>query len=152
MTDDDYTPAGVIRDTWRWFPAWVTVAVAVLLLGGGVILAGWQFGWWLTAQDATRQAEVTQNGYSNQVTLRQQVTSQLAVVYSLTTQIAEANGDLSLAAALKPQRMAVAGIVCSDAAQVSGTPLPAQQAEWVSANCEGGTVSPNSTYYQAGQP
>ena len=142
------TPTEVAVAFWRWF--WIGIGALVLL--GALILGGWQAGWWFSAHDATRQAENTQNGYSNQVTLRQQVTSQLATVYSLTTQIAEAKGDQSLIAALKPQRMAVAGIVCSDAAQVSGTPLPSQQAEWVSANCEGGTVSPNSTYYQAGQP
>lgn len=145
---DDITPAGVARAFWRWF--WVGIAALGLL--AALTLGGWQAGWWFTSHDATRQAEVTQNGYSNQVTLRQQVTSQLATVYSLTTQIAEAKGDQSLIAALAPQRMAVAGIVCADAAQVSGTPLPAQQAEWVSANCADGTVSPNSTYYQAGQP
>lgn len=148
---DDITPARVIRETWRWLPAWVVVLAVVLLAGGAVTWAGSAFNWWLSAQTATHQAENTQNGYSNQVTLRQQVTSQLAAVYSLSTRIAEASGDQSLIAALKPQRMAVAGIVCSDAAQVTGTPLPSQQAAWVSANCDGANVSTSSTYYQAGQ-
>jgi hypothetical protein len=152
MDYDDPTPAGVISETWRWLPAAVVVTVAVLLLVGGITLVGWQANWWFQSHNATRQAQNTQNGYSNQATLRAQVTTQLATVYSLTTQIAEAKGDQSLLTALEPQRMSVAGIVCADAAQVTGTPLPAQQAQWVTANCSGGTVSPNSPLYQQGQP
>lgn len=133
---------------WRWFWAGI-IALAVL---AGIILGGWQAGWWFTAQNATRQAELTQNGYANQVTLRQQVTSQLAQAEAITTQIAEAGNDTGLVTALKAQRMSIAGTVCYDAAQITGTPLPAQQAHWTAVNCTDGTVSPQSTYYQAGQP
>ena len=152
MFDDDPTPAGVIRETWRWLPAWVVVLFVVLAVGGAVTWAGSAFGWWLSAQDATHQAENTQNGYANQSTLRAQVTSKLADVDTVTTQIAGAGADASLVTALKAQRMGIAGIVCGDAAQISGTPLPAGQAQWVSVNCLNGDVSPQSTYYQAGQP
>lgn len=150
--DDDIRPAGVIRGTWTWFPAALTVLAAVLILGGGFTLAAWQMGWWFASHSATRQAEVTQNGYSNQTTLRQQVTTQLAAVTSLTTQLAEAGKDQSMVAALKAQRMSIGGIVCQDASQITGTPLPPQQAQWVSGNCLDGSVSPNSPIYQAGKP
>ena len=152
MYDDDPTPAGVIRETWRWFPAWVVVLFAALLLIGGVTWAGSALGWWLSAQDATHQAENTQDGYANQSTLRSQVTAKLADVDTITTQIAAAGSDTSLTAALKAQRADIAGIVCGDAAQITGTPLPAQQAQWVSVNCQDGAVSPGSALYQAGQP
>jgi hypothetical protein len=147
MYGDEITPGAVGRVFWRWF--WVGAGALALI--GGLVYAGHAFGWWLSAQDATHQAENTQNGYSNQTTLRQQVTSQLATVYSLTTQIAEAKGDQSLVSALVPQREQVAATVCSDAGQITGTPLPVQQAQWVAANCSAGTVSPNSPLYQAGQ-
>jgi hypothetical protein len=143
---DSPTPAGVALAFWRWF--WVGVGALALI--AGLILGCWQAGWWFQSHNATRQAENTQNGYSNQTTLRQQVTSQLAAVYSLTAQIAEANGNQSLIAALKPQRMAVAGIVCADAAQISGTPLPDSQAQWAAANCSAGVVSPGSSLYTNG--
>jgi hypothetical protein len=149
---DDPTPAGVIRETWRWLPAWVVVLIVVLVLGGGITWAGSAFGWWLSAQDATHQAENTQNGYSNQVTLRAQVTGNFATLATIGTQIAANSSDASLVAALDTQRAATATTVCSDAAQVSGTPLPAQQAAWVTANCSDGTLSTASPDYQAGQP
>jgi hypothetical protein len=120
-----------------------------LVFLAAVIVGGWQLGWWFTAQNTTRQAELTQNGYSNQTTLRQQITAQLATVDQITTQIA---AHPALAPSLRAQRMGVAGIVCGDAAEITGSPLPAQQAQWAAANCSDGVVSPSSTYYQAGQP
>jgi hypothetical protein len=152
MDYDDPTPAGVIRETWRWLPAWVVVLAVVALVGGGVTVAGSAFGWWLSAQNATHQAENTQNGYSNQMTLRQQVTSNFATLATIGTQIAASPSDKSLVAALGTQRAATAATICSGAAQVSGTPLPAQQAAWVTANCTDGTLSTASPDYESGQP
>ena len=146
--DDEITPTRVVIGFWRWL--WVGIGALAVI--GGLVYAGHAFGWWLSAQDATHQAENTQNGYSNQTTLRQQVTSQLATVTGITTQIAGADGSQSLVTALKAQRMSIAGIVCSDAAEISGTPLPQQQAQWAAANCLDGSVSPQSPIYQAGQP
>jgi hypothetical protein len=149
---DDITPNDVYRETGRWFGPALVVGLAVLAIGVVLTLVGWRVGWWFTAQNATRQYQVTQNGTSNQDTLRAQITSQLANVTTITTQIAEAGNDPAEAAALKDQRMAVAGIACSDAAQITGVPLPAQQAQWVSVNCSDGTVSPGSSLYQVGAP
>lgn len=144
----DLTPADVAVTFWRWF--WVGAGALALITG--LIIGGWQLGWWFQAQNATRQAQNTQNGYANQTTLRQQVTSQLAQVESITTQIAEAGGDRSLVTALKVQRASIAGTVCEDASEISGTPLPSQQAQWVTANCAAGTVSPQSPLYVTGAP
>lgn len=145
---EDFTPAGAAIAFGRWF--WVFACSIVLI--GALIVGGWQAGWWFTAQNATRQAELTQNGYSNQMTLRQQITTQLAIVETITTQIAAAGNDTSLTTALLAQRTGIAGIVCADAAQISGSPLPAQQGQWAAANCQDGTLSPGSDLYQAGQP
>jgi hypothetical protein len=147
-TDDDITPAQVYRETGRWFGPVLIAGLAILAICLVLGLVGWQAGWWFTAQNATRQAEVTQNGYSNQVTLRQQITARLADVTSITVQIATA--DKSAIPALKAQRASIANIVCADAGQVTGTPLPAQQAQWASANCSAGSVSPSSPLYVTG--
>jgi hypothetical protein len=153
MPYDDYpTPTEVIRGHWRWFPAWTIILATVLVVGGGITYAGSQFDWWLSGQAANHQARNTQNGYSNQTTQRQQLTSQIAQVTQITTQIAGAGSDQSMVTALKAQRMAVADQACAAAAQVTDGPLPADQAQWSAANCADGSVSPQSTLYQAGQP
>ena len=146
------TPGEVQRGLFRWLPTTVIVIAVVMALVIGVTLVGWGVGWWFTAHNATRQYQVIQNGVSNQDTLRSQITSQLANVTTITTQIAEAGNDPAEVSALKAQRAAIAGIACSDAAQITGVPLPAQQAQWVSTNCSDGTVSPGSSLYVAGAP
>lgn len=144
---DDVSPGAVWRGFWRWSG----IGLAALVLLGGLIVGGWQAGWWFTAHNATRQAQAIQNGYSNQSTLRSQVISKLADVTQVTAQIA-ATKDPGEVAALKDQRAAIAGIACSDAAQVTGDPLPADQARWVAVNCSDGTVSPSSPLYVTGAP
>lgn len=149
MPYDDPSPAQAISMIWRWLP----VLLVSLVVAGGITVAGWQFGWWLSAQSATRQAENAQDGYANQSTLRQQVTSNFTTLTSIGVQIATAAaGDPELLPALRVQRAATANQVCADAAQVTGTPLPASQARWVTANCVDGSLAVASADYEAGQP
>jgi predicted negative regulator of RcsB-dependent stress response len=132
---------------WRWFG----VGLFTLVVLAAIIVGGWQAGWWFSNANATREAHQIRNGYSNQQTLREQITTQIANVDTLTSQIA-ASHDSSLIAALKAQRASVAGIACQDASEVTGDPLPAQQAQWATRNCAAGVVRPASPYYQAGTP
>jgi hypothetical protein len=142
------TPGEVGAGFWRWF--WVGAAALALI--GALIWAGDEFGWWLSAQNATHQAQNTQNGYSNQATLRAQVTQDFTTLTSLGVQIAAAKGDASMVTELKTEQAATAGKVCAEAVQVAGTPLPAQQAQWTAANCAEGNLSPNSPDYVPGAP
>jgi cytochrome c5 len=126
----------------------LVAGLAVLVIGLILTLAGWRAGWWFAAQNATRQYQVTQNGTSNQHTLRDQISSKLADVASITVQLATAPAGQQ--PALKAQRAAIAGIACSDAGQVTGVPLPPDQAQWASRNCSAGTLSPGSPLYANG--
>lgn len=144
----DINPHDVYRETGRWFGPALVAGLAIIVLAAILTLVGWRIGWWFTAQNNTRQAQLTQNGYSNQTTLRSQVTEKLSEVASMTTQADAASGQQ--AADLKAQRMAIANIVCGDAAQITGVPLPADQAAWVKSNCSDGSVSPGSPLFVAG--
>ena len=147
MTDDDITPASVAGAFWRW--SWI--GLAALGLFAILIWAGWQFGWWFTTQNTGRETHVIRNGYSNQQTLRDQITQQIGNVSQVTSQIAFAS-TAAQAADLKAQRAAIAAMACQDGSQVTGDPLPAQQAQWMAANCQAGSVRPGSAYYQVGAP
>ena len=144
---NDLTPGQAYRQTGRWFGPVLVAGIAIVVIGIVLAFIGWQAGWWFTAQNATRQYQVTQNGTGNQHTLRDQITARLADVAGITVQIAQHPDQ---AAALKVQRAAFAGIVCSDADQVTGVPLPADQAKWVTANCAAGSLSPSSLLYVNG--
>ena len=148
----DVTPGQVYRETGRWIGPAIIVTLAVILVGGIATLVCWQAGWWFASHNATRQYQVIQNGVSNQNTLRAQVTAKLADVATITTQIAATN-DPAEVGALKAQRAAIAGIACSDAAQINPVvPLPADQAQWVTINCSDGSVSPGSNLHVTGAP
>jgi hypothetical protein len=136
----------------------IIAAVVIVVIGGGIIIGGWQAGWWFSVRNAQRQGQLQniqarniRDGYSSQQTLREQVTSQIATVDTISTQIA-ATKDPGLISALRAQRAAIAATVCQDAAGVAGGPLPAQQAQWAASNCQAGTLRPGSPYYQAGTP
>lgn len=103
----------------------------------GIILGGWQAGWWFTTQNVNRESHVIRNSYSNQQTLRDQITQKLGDVTSLDSQIAANPGDVPQ---LQAQRHAVANIVCQDAEQVVGDPLPQDQLAWASQNCAMGSA------------
>lgn len=144
------TPTEVTVQFWRWF--WVGVgALAVLVITISVLhYTVWQQGWWFASQNASREAHVIRNGFSNQQTLREQITQQIANVDSETVSIAQAAGDPGEVAALKAQRIAVVNIACQDGAEVTGDPLPAQQQAWMNANCLAGVIRPGSRYDTTG--
>lgn len=152
MSNDDLTPTQTTRAIWQWFPVWVNGLVVAFILVGGLLIAGSQLGWWLSAQDATHQAQNTQNGYSNQTTLRAEVTQDFTTLTHIGSQIAAANGDASMVTELKTEQAATGNKICAEAAQVSGTPLPADQAGWADANCADGTLSTSSPDYIQGAP
>ena len=122
--------------------AGITGLVIVIAL---IVLGGWQIGWWFTNQNVNHESHVLRNSYANQQTLRDQITQNIGTVLSVSTQIAETN-DVGVTASLKAQRVAVVNIVCGDAAQLAGDSLAADQAQFISANCQAGSISSASPY------
>jgi len=116
----------------------VAGTVAGLALAGGVILGGWEAGWWFTTQNANRDAHVRRSTYAYQQTLRDQITKGIGDVTDMDRQVTQAKGDN--ATALTAQRRAIADQVCNEAEQVTGDPLAADQASWVSQNCVMGSA------------
>ena len=146
MPYDEITPASVMTGFWRW----AGIGILALVLLSALIVGGWQAGWWFTNQNANRQAHMIRNGYSNQQTLREQITTQIANVDALGVSIAQASGDPQEITALQSQRIAVVNIACQDASEITGDPLPAQEAQWVTGNCLAGVIRPGSQYDTTG--
>ena len=109
-----------------------------------VVLGGWWVGWWFKGQNVNRESHMLRNSYANQQTLRDQITQNIGNVLAIGTDIAATSGDEQQA--LKAQRVAVVNIVCGDAEQVTGDPLAPDQASFVAANCEAGSIRPGSPY------
>lgn len=140
---DDYTPA----DFWKGFGTWIGVILFVGGITGLVILLGWQVGWWFNGQNATRQYQVTQNGVSNQDTLRANIGNWFVLLLQEQRSIIADRGNMSLEGQDKVEASATASRICGQAEQVTGVPLPPDQAAWVRANCTMGVLSPASSLY-----
>lgn len=124
--------------------AWaIGIGLACLAIFG-IIMGGWATGWWFTNQNTDRQAHMIRNGYSNQQTLREQVTAKISDIFTLNTQIALA--DNSVIPALKAQRLAIGGILCEDANEVTGDPLPVSQQRFINDNCTAGAVTSGAKF------
>jgi hypothetical protein len=134
---------------WRLGARWAAAGAVAAAILAALVLGGWRAGWWFSNRNASLGYQQVQLGASNQDTLRTQITAKLAEVETITVQIA---ADPPLNSPLKAQRAAVAGIVCSDAAGISGVALPAQQAAWIARNCTAGILSSSSPLYVNGAP
>jgi len=137
---NDITPAGVAVAFWRWF--WV--GVGALVAGGLLVLVLWQVGWIFSNANLARQTRQIQNSDSNQRALVADITSQIANVEAITSQMDGASGQQY--ADLRAQRLGVARIACQDAAQLSSSDvLGGGVPQWIKSNCLAGTVSPGSS-------
>ena len=127
-------------DVAGWVFGGLLVLTAIVAIG----LIGWQTNWWFAAQNESRTTKVIRQSLGYQSNLGSEITSNIANVLSITTQVDEANG--AEVGALKAQRFAVVGVVCGDAAQAASGTLDAEQQTFVQTNCEAGAVSPSSSY------
>ena len=140
---DDYTPG----EFWAGFSKWIGTVMALVIVGGLVVFTGWRIGWWFSNQNATRSYQQTQNGTSNQDTLRTQITKGMTQLTAEGVQAAQAKGDPGLTGQVKVEESAQAGELCQEMQQVTGVPLPSQQVTWYNANCSLGVLTPSSAYY-----
>lgn len=145
---DDFTPVSF----WRGFGKWIGVCLFIAALIAAFVVGGWRVGWWFSNQNATRSYQQTQNGTSNQDTLRAQITKGFTNLTAESVQAAAAKGNPGLVGQIKIEESAQAGELCTDMQQVTGVPLPAQQVTWYHANCSLGVLVPTSPYYIPAAP
>jgi hypothetical protein len=145
---DDFTPASF----WKGFGTWVGVGLFLSVIAGGLIVGGWRAGWWFSNQNATRQYQQTQNGTSNQDTLRANIGTGFNKLLQEEVQVGFYKSNPSLAKTIQVEAASQANTICGWAEQVTGVPLPADQATWVTRNCTNGVLSPSSSYYIPSAP
>lgn len=135
------TPADFWRAFWGWFGVIVFCLFGVVTLA----LAGINGSWWWQSTNANHQNQIIQNGNSNQETLRDEITHKIGDVQQYTLQI-DNPAYAAEKADIKQSRYYAAGIVCGDAAQITGVPLRPAQDHWVRLNCSNGNVKVTSVY------
>jgi hypothetical protein len=117
------------------------VAVAFVAL---IIFGGYKAGWWLTADSQQRRVELNHDTYGVQAD-QTQIAQDVTTINQITVQISTA--DPGTAAALRAQRRAVLGQLCSTYAGIGDpTRLDATTHQFADANCFAGAVSQSSQY------
>jgi hypothetical protein len=142
---DDPTPAGVIRETWRWFPAALTVGVALIVLFTCLSLFAWHIG-------GVFQQKTIQRNYSNTVNSQGYQQNLLAEMQQNLGNISGPGGLASTRQSLpasspeqevvRSQELAQLAKFCSEGAQLNFTAVPggADIQTIYGQNCEAGTV------------
>jgi hypothetical protein len=146
--DDEITPTRVFLGLGRW--AWL--GVIGFLVIAGIVVGGWQASWWFSSQNATKNYQVTQNGVSNQDTLRTNIQTGFNTLLHEEVEVGANRTNTSLAESIQVEAASEATTLCGWANQVTGVPLPPQQATWAAQNCTDGALSPSSSYYVKGAP
>lgn len=136
-----------VDNPWTW-------VVGSIVLMAAIVLIGWQVGWWFTVQNEKRQGTILniqshnlRHNFGFQQNLRDDINKNIGNVLAIQTQIAQAKGDAAEQTVLRAQAKGIiSNIICPDAGQVEGDPLLPSAAGFVSQNCEGGNLSPNSPF------
>lgn len=137
----EYTPASAWRAIWAWFSLVVFGLFAIATL----VYFGAEGSWWWQSENANHQNQIIQNGNSYQSTLRDEITKKIGDVQQYTVQIGNPAYKAEKSA-IEQSRYYAAGIVCGDAAQITGVPLRPAQDHWVRLNCLNGNVKVTSIY------
>jgi hypothetical protein len=137
-------PAGFWITFGRWAGTGIGITVLLVLAIGGIVVGGWQASWWFANHNASRNYALTQNGVSNQDTLRTRINGDFT---TFNAEVVQAQAYPALASGIKAQEDSDGNDICGLAPQVTTIALPAQQAQWVAANCADGALSPSSPYY-----
>lgn len=123
----------------------VLATLLALVILTGIVFGGWALGWWFKTQNTNREAHLYQHQYGYQSTLREEVSNKFEVITNIDVQVTQTK-DANEISALKAQRLAVAQIICRDAAQIDVvSQVPSDQARWVAINCDSGAVSETSS-------
>jgi hypothetical protein len=145
MDYDNPTPAGVIRETWRWFPAALTVGFAVVALFTCLSLFVWHVG-------GVFQAKAIQRNYSNTVNSQGYQQNLLSEMQQNLANISGPGGLASTRQSLpagspeqevvRAQELAQLARFCSEGAQLNFTAVPggADMQTTYGQNCVAGTV------------
>jgi hypothetical protein len=145
---NDPTPAEVIRETWRWFPAALCAGIAVIILFAVLGVFVWHIG-------GVFQAKTIQRNYSNTVNSQGYQSNLLSEMQRNLANITGPGGLSSTRASLpasspeqevvRSQELAQIGKFCSEGAQLNFGAIPGGPDMQViyNANCQAGTVIAN---------
>lgn len=123
--------------------ATVSAVIFGVLVIAGIVIGGWQAGWWFANQNINRQTHMIHNSYSFQSATQSDLVQKIADINTETVQMDGVSKSSQQYADLHAQRLGEGQLACADASQLTPDYLRGDQ-PWVSQNCSAGAVSPAS--------
>lgn len=115
--------------------AWVGGVLLSLALIAGIVIGGWQLGWWLKTQTVNRNAHLYIHSFGAQVGHVQDIQNDMDGINNIKvelTQVAVASDTYS---ALKGQQRALTQDACNYIAMVNVDNLPTNVQQFAASNC-----------------
>lgn len=113
----------------------VAIGIGAVVVAVGILIGGWQLGWWAKSYAASRSAAIYQQSYGAQTADIQQLRQLMTEVAGIDAQVADPSTPASEVSALQSQRAAEINQACGVGALVSPTLLPSPEQHWIAANC-----------------
>lgn len=105
----------------------VLATILGLLVLVGIVIGGYQLGWWLREQEVNRGAEIRRGSFEYQETRRDEVVRQAGMLSDLDSQISNPDLTNEQRVSLQAQRRAAARQLCNIAADLVGETTPEVQ-------------------------
>lgn len=90
----------------------VLLTIAALVLAVGIVVGGYQLGWWLKGNAVNRTAKINRTSYEVQQTYREKALDDIASVRAVDAQIAEPSTAEAVKSQLRAQRIAIVTQTC----------------------------------------
>lgn len=102
----------------------VLVTILCLAVLAGVVVGGYQLGWWLREQEVNRGAEIRRGSFEYQETRRDEIVRQSGLLADLDAQLANPELTRGQRDAITAQRSALSRQLCNIAADLIGFTTP----------------------------
>lgn len=111
------------------------VVIAAVAVVAGVVIGGWQLGWWAKQYSVNRNAHIYQTGYGAQSAYQEELQNLIVQIDGVQVQISEPSTPPSEVSALESQKQAMVNQGCGIAAKLTSAP-PNNLQQFISQNCQ----------------
>lgn len=110
------------------------LTLAGLVIFAGIILGGWQAGWWFTTQNVNRTDVLYQQSYAAQNSAEHELSQEVTEIGKVDSQLADPVVLPPQRSALTAQRVAMLNQACETAGTITHPTVT--HAAWFAQNCE----------------
>jgi len=117
----------------------IVAFIALLAVISGVVIGGWEAGWWFRQQDTTRTTDMIRHSVSAQNSYVDDVENSLTQLKALGVQLDDPNLDPAQKPGLEGEKTAIINQTCIVARKIDPSEMQPDIAQFLATDC---TVTP----------